>query len=114
MPEKIPVYVGNTRDAISRQAAKLLVKRGRAIWVDVAARDRGIVALPKDIEIRSLPDGSVLLANGLQSAADPARFRQRFIHPSDQLLYALRLPNNHPRKDELLSEARQRFKSLTE
>lgn len=109
---KIPVYLGKTHASISRQAAKLLVKHGRAVWVDTEERGKGIVTLPKDLEIRELPDGSIVPVKGKQHPADPERFRQRFIDPSDQLLYALRLPNTHPKKDELLNKARQRFNTL--
>lgn len=111
---KIPVYRGKNPETISRQAAKLLVKHGRAVWVDANDRGKGVIALPKDLAIRQLPDGSIIPVNGKQHPADPVRYRQRFIDPSDQLLYALRLPNTHPRKEELLIKARLRFNTLNQ
>jgi len=65
MPSRIPLYglEDTTPQTISRQAAKLLVKQGRAQWRDPDARELGIVAFPKTLIVRASPDGRMTLGS---------------------------------------------------
>jgi len=115
MPSRIPIH-GLEDDApqtISRQAAKLLVKQGRAQWIDPHARELGIVAFPKTLIVRASPDGRMTLgsadAQDPGHGAHPQQYRERPIHPPDILAWALRLPPDYPKRAGILSHARQRF-----
>ena len=115
MPSRIPLY-GLEDDApqtISRQAAKLLVKQGRAHWIDPRTRELGIVAFPKTITVRASADGRMTLgsadAQERGHGAHPQHYRERPIRPPDILVWALGLPPTYPKRSDILSQARQQF-----
>ncbi len=115
MPSRVPLYgLEESTQTISRQAAKLLVKQRRAQWIDPNTREHGIIIFPKELSTRMTTDGHVVLGNNdpndsIGDAADPRRYRQRVIQPTDELLWALRLPLDYPRRAVILKKARQAF-----
>lgn len=64
---QIPVYPKGTHrnDAISRQAAKLLVKQGRGRWIDPTERSQGVLLLPEGLKTDETDNGEIYLINGV-------------------------------------------------